>query len=74
MGETRARFRGQGRIVGVVIDRELIAVLRGAQGRALLEREGIVPQEMTPDELAAHVKVQLDTWGRAIREAGIPQE
>lgn len=56
------------------LNRELNAVLRGAEARALLEREGIVQQEMSTDELAAHVKVQLDTWGRAIREAGIPQE
>jgi tripartite-type tricarboxylate transporter receptor subunit TctC len=56
------------------LNRELNTVLRGAEARTLLDREGIVSQEMSADELAAHVKVQLDTWGRAIREAGIPQE
>jgi tripartite-type tricarboxylate transporter receptor subunit TctC len=56
------------------LNHELNAVLRGTEARALLDREGIVPQEMTPEELATHVRIQLDTWGRAIREAGIPQE
>ena len=56
------------------LNREMNAVLRRTDARELLDREGIVSQEMTTDELATHVKVQLDTWGRAIREAGIPQE
>jgi tripartite-type tricarboxylate transporter receptor subunit TctC len=56
------------------LNRELNAVLRGGDGRAMLDREGIVSQEMSTSELAAHVKTQLDTWGRAIREAGVPQE
>lgn len=55
------------------LNRELIAVLRG-EGRAMLEREGMVLQEMTPAQLNAHVKSQLDIWGRAIREAGIPRD
>ena len=55
------------------LNRELHNVLRG-DGRALLEREGMVPQEMTPAQLGAHVKTQLDVWGRAIREAGIPRD
>lgn len=55
------------------LNRELIAVLRG-DGRTALEREGMVTQEMTPQQLAAHVKSQLDVWGRAIREAGIPRD
>ena len=56
------------------LNRELNAVLRGADARMLYDREGIVSQEMTPAALGVHVKTQLDTWGRAIREAGIPQE
>jgi len=56
------------------LNRELKAVLRSTDARMLFDREGLVPQEMTPEELASHVKVQLDSWGRAIRDAGIPQE
>jgi len=56
------------------LNRELITVLRSTEARTLLDREGIVSQEMTIDELAAHVKAQFDTWGRAIREADIPKE
>jgi tripartite-type tricarboxylate transporter receptor subunit TctC len=56
------------------LNRELNAVLRRAETRELLDREGIVPQEMTPQALAAHVRTQFEVWGRAIREAGIPQE
>jgi tripartite-type tricarboxylate transporter receptor subunit TctC len=56
------------------LNRELNTVLRGADARSLFDREGIVSQEMSPTELATHVQSQLDIWGRAIREAGIPQE
>ena len=56
------------------LNRELNTVLRNADARALLDREGIVPQEMSPAELGTHVKSQLDIWGRAIREAGIPRD
>ena len=56
------------------LNRELNTVLRSTEARTLLDREGVVSQEMTPGELAAHVKTQFDTWGRAIREAGIAQE
>jgi tripartite-type tricarboxylate transporter receptor subunit TctC len=56
------------------LNRELNSVMRGADARSLFDREGIVSQEMSPGELAAHVQSQLDIWGRAIREAGIPQE
>lgn len=56
------------------LNRELNAVLRSPETRALFDREGIVAQEMTPPQLAAHVKSQLDIWGRAIREAGIPRD
>ncbi len=56
------------------LNRELNTVLRSTDARMLFDREGLVPQEMTPDELAAHVKTQLDVWGRAIRDAGIPQD
>jgi tripartite-type tricarboxylate transporter receptor subunit TctC len=55
------------------LNRELIHVIRG-EGRTMLEREGMVIQEMTPAQLATHVKSQLDIWGRAIREAGIPRD
>lgn len=55
------------------LNRELNIVLRG-DGRIALEREGMVLQEMTPQQLAAHGKSQLDVWGRAIREAGIPRD
>ncbi|MBM3342132.1 MAG: tripartite tricarboxylate transporter substrate binding protein [Betaproteobacteria bacterium] len=55
------------------LNRELINVVRG-EGRAMLEREGVVAQEMTPAQLAAHVKSQFDAWGRAIRAAGIPRD
>ena len=60
--------------VVVRLNRELNTVLRGTEARTLLDREGIVSQEMTTGELARHVKAQLETWGRAIREAGVPQE
>ena len=56
------------------LNRELNAMLRDANARALLDREGLVHQEMSPAELAAHVKSQYDIWGRAIREAGIPRD
>ena len=57
-----------------MLNRELNSALRGTDAHSLIDREGIVSQEMSPDELAAHVQSQLNIWGRAIRETGIPQE
>ena len=65
---------GTPQVIVARLNRELNIVLRGADARSLFDREGIVSQEMSPGELGAHVQSQLDIWGRAIREAGIPQE
>jgi len=56
------------------LNRELNAVLQSAEGRDLLEREGIMAQVSSTGEFAAHVRRQYEIWGQAIRAAGIPQE
>ena len=42
--------------------------------KARLEQLGVVIVGSTPEELAAHLKREMDKWGRIIKEAGIKAE
>jgi tripartite-type tricarboxylate transporter receptor subunit TctC len=53
------------------LNREINAMLPRKESRDLFDAGGIDPQSMTPEQLGAHVKEQLEVWGRAIRAAGI---
>jgi tripartite-type tricarboxylate transporter receptor subunit TctC len=54
--------------------REFNAALRRPEVMEQLARQGFEAQGSTPEELAAHVKEQIDVWARVIRDAKIPVE
>ena len=56
------------------VSREFNTVLKRPDLLDQLARQGFEAQGSTPEELAAHVKTQLDAWSRIVREAGIPVE
>jgi len=55
----------------VLLNRELIAILRDPDVRAGLLKQGLVPLTGTPAELAKLIDTDLERWGRLVREAGI---
>ena len=56
------------------LSREINAVLLRPDVREQHEKVGVAVRGSTPEALAQFVREQLETWGRTIREAKIPQE
>jgi tripartite-type tricarboxylate transporter receptor subunit TctC len=56
------------------LSREINLVLEGRQVRTQFDKHALVPEGSTPEALAAFLKQELQTWGRAIRDAGITVE
>ncbi len=65
---------GMPREVAERLNRELNALLKRPELRESLSRQAFEARGSSSDELAAYVKEQLETWGRAIRGAGIQPE
>jgi tripartite-type tricarboxylate transporter receptor subunit TctC len=68
---------GPARMPKEVVDRlqrEVSAILTRADVREQLSRQAFEGKGSSSSELAAYVKEQLGTWGKAIREAGIQPE
>jgi tripartite-type tricarboxylate transporter receptor subunit TctC len=53
------------------LNRDIIATLRDPQVVDLLRKQGVEPRPGTPEELAAYMKREYETWGRVVREAKI---
>jgi tripartite-type tricarboxylate transporter receptor subunit TctC len=53
------------------LNREFAAILNLPEVRERLTADGSVVVASTPEQFAAHVRSELDTWGRTIRAAGI---
>ena len=53
------------------INREVIAVVNAPETRAALDKQGVVVETSTPEELAALIRNDVARWGAIIREAGI---
>jgi len=53
------------------LNRELTAVVNSPDTRAALDKQGVVIQTSSPEELAELVKKDVARWGAIIREAGI---
>ena len=53
------------------INREVIAVVNAPETRAALDKQGVVVETSTPEELAALIRSDVTRWGAIIREAGI---
>jgi tripartite-type tricarboxylate transporter receptor subunit TctC len=56
------------------LSREFNAALRRPEVIEQLARQGFEAQGSTPEELAAHVRDQIDAWARVVRDAKIPVE
>ena len=53
------------------INLEVIAAVNAPETRAVLDKQGVVVETSTPDELAALIRNDVTRWGGIIREAGI---
>ena len=56
------------------LNREIVKTLNDPDTHAAILKQGEEPTPSTPEELARHMKSEYDTWGRVIKEAGIPPE
>ena len=56
------------------LNREIVKTLRDPETHAAIFKQGEEPTPSTPEELAQHMAREYATWGRVIREAGIPVE
>jgi tripartite-type tricarboxylate transporter receptor subunit TctC len=66
--------RGMPRPVVDRLARELSDVLKRAQVREAFGKLAFEPKSSTPEELHAFLKQQIEIWGAAAREAGVPVE
>ncbi len=62
---------GLPRDVVTLLNAELVAILGEADTRAGLLKQGLAPRTGTPAELGKLIEVDLERWGRVVREARI---
>jgi tripartite-type tricarboxylate transporter receptor subunit TctC len=53
------------------LNREFVKALAHPQVVAALHKTGTEPKSSTPEEFAAYIKREYDTWGKVVKEAGI---
>ncbi len=53
------------------LNRELTKVLRMPEAVKLLDGQGVEPDPGTPEQLAAYMKREYETWGKVVKQAGI---
>ncbi|HEV3010765.1 MAG TPA: tripartite tricarboxylate transporter substrate binding protein [Burkholderiales bacterium] len=53
------------------LNREIVKALANQQVVAALHKTGTEPKSSTPEEFAAYIKREYDTWGKVVKEAGI---
>jgi tripartite-type tricarboxylate transporter receptor subunit TctC len=56
------------------LNREIVKTLNDPETHAAILKQGEEPTPSTPEELAQHMAREYETWGRVIKEAGIPKE
>ncbi len=56
------------------LNREIVKTLRDPETREQILKQGEEPTPSTPEELAKHIAREHATWGKVIKEAGIPVE
>ncbi len=56
------------------LNREIVKALRDPETHDAIFKQGEEPTPSTPEELAQHMAREYATWGRVIKEAGIPVE
>jgi len=62
------------RNIVVRLNREIVKTLRDPETHDAIFKQGEEPTPSTPEELAQHIAREYATWGRVIKEAGIPVE
>ena len=53
------------------LNREIVKALANPQVVSALHKTGTEPKSSTPEEFAAYIKREFDTWGKVVKEAGI---
>ena len=53
------------------LNREIVRALAHPQVVAALHKTGTEPKSSSPEEFAAYIKREYDTWGKVVKEAGI---
>jgi tripartite-type tricarboxylate transporter receptor subunit TctC len=53
------------------LNREIVKALGTAEVKELLNKQGLEAAPSTPEQLAAFMKKEYDTWGKVVKEAGI---
>src|SRR5260221_3672232 len=56
------------------LNREIVKTLNDPETHDAIFKQGEEPTPSTPEELAKHMAREYATWGRVIKEAGIPVE
>ena len=63
--------RGTPRDIVERLNKEIVKALANPQVVAALHKTGTEPKSSTPEEFAAYIKREYDTWGKVVKEAGI---
>ena len=53
------------------LNREIVKALGAPEVKDLLNKQGLEAAPGTPEELAAYIKREYDTWGKVVKDAGI---
>ena len=53
------------------LNAEITKVLRMPEAVKLLDGQGVEPEPGTPEQLAAYMKREYETWGKVVKQAGI---
>ena len=53
------------------LNKEIVKALANQQVVAALHKTGTEPKSSSPEEFAAYIKREYDTWGKVVKEAGI---
>ncbi|HEX2829850.1 MAG TPA: tripartite tricarboxylate transporter substrate binding protein [Burkholderiales bacterium] len=56
------------------VNRDVRTVLGDAEVLRSIESHGLEPWPGTPEELARHMRVEIERWGKVIRDAGVKLE
>jgi tripartite-type tricarboxylate transporter receptor subunit TctC len=63
--------RGTAKEIVDRLNREIVKALAHPEVVAALHKTGTEPKSSTPEEFAAYIKREYDTWGKVVKEAGI---
>jgi tripartite-type tricarboxylate transporter receptor subunit TctC len=56
------------------LNQAIVKALHSKEALTLLDKQGVEAQPGTPEELAAYVKREYETWGKVVKEAHIKAE